>query len=59
MTLIRRYLSWVRAREANRPGIRLCGYLGCGEYARRMAWNRLGSLIPACADRAHGRDLVL
>lgn len=55
---IGRYLRWRQVREDSRPGSVLCAYLGCGERATRMAWSRLGSIVPACPDPAHGRSMT-
>lgn len=35
----------------------LCGYLGCGQYATRTAWDRLYNMIDACPNPEHGRSV--
>jgi hypothetical protein len=46
---------WVR--ERMEPRGPLCDYLGCGQYATRVARDRVGNLIPACPDSGHGRSV--
>jgi hypothetical protein len=52
------YGRWRREREETRPGRALCGYLGCGRWATRVAWDRLFNIIDACPDPAHGRSMA-
>lgn len=42
---------------APHQGAVLCGYLGCGQYATRTAWDRLYNMIYACPDTTHGRSV--
>lgn len=51
-----RYGIWRRGRGSKRGDALLCGYLGCGEYATRTAWDRIGNPILACPDTTHGRE---
>lgn len=47
------------ARQISRHTGPLCGYLGCGQYATRVAWDRLFNVIEACPDPKHGRSVSL
>jgi hypothetical protein len=55
---IGRYGTWRRRRGETRPARVLCGYLGCGRWATRTAWDRLYNIIPACPDPSHGRSMT-
>lgn len=57
-TLATRYRTWRRIRAWSRANLVLCGYLGCGEYATRRAYDRLMNPTHACPDTAHGRTVV-
>jgi hypothetical protein len=35
----------------------LCGYLGCGDVATRLAYDRLYNRVRACADPRHGKEI--
>lgn len=45
-------------RKINKHRGALCGYLGCGQYATRVAWDRHYNLIDACPDPAHGTSVA-
>ena len=54
--------AWLRRRndspKINRRRAPLCGYLGCGQYATRNAWDRHYNMIYACSDPGHGRSVA-